>query len=190
MAMTHVVLKEFYLDRQCEYFTQYAKTFTDLPFCGAQAEGRRVYFGAVLEGVDLGHDVNNCDWKTVYFDSLSRGFVVPNGSIGFRWNEEGRWNLKAEDSVTGSAVEPLLSYGEDNDGWVSVQFPFFDLQGSRLKAGSVPIKKVKAKDGRNLRYHGLRSYGSESWNRQRARLGMCQEIMTTLCRTPPRGKRR
>ena len=78
------------------------------------------------------------------------GFVVPNGSIGFRWNEEGRWNLKAEDSVTGSAVEPLLSYGEDNDGWVSVQFPFFDLQGSRLKAGSVPIKKVKSKDGEIL----------------------------------------
>ena len=45
MAMTHVVLKEFYIDRQCEYFTQYAKTFTDLPFLsGAQAEGRRRIF--------------------------------------------------------------------------------------------------------------------------------------------------
>ncbi len=32
MAMTHVIFKEFYIDRQVDYFTDYAKTYTDLPF--------------------------------------------------------------------------------------------------------------------------------------------------------------
>src|SRR6185312_2244165 len=32
MAMGHVVLKEFFVDRQVEYFEDYTRTFTDLPF--------------------------------------------------------------------------------------------------------------------------------------------------------------
>ena len=32
MAMTHVILKEFYVDRRSEYFESYAKSYTDLPF--------------------------------------------------------------------------------------------------------------------------------------------------------------
>ena len=41
MAMTHVILKEFYIDRQCEYFTSYAKTLHRSSICGRIApEGR------------------------------------------------------------------------------------------------------------------------------------------------------
>ncbi len=32
MAMGHVVLKEFFVDRDTPYFTQYVKTYTDLPY--------------------------------------------------------------------------------------------------------------------------------------------------------------
>ncbi len=32
MAMTHVILKEFYVDKETPYFTDYAKQYTDLPF--------------------------------------------------------------------------------------------------------------------------------------------------------------
>lgn len=38
-------------------------------------------------------ETNNPDWKTIVFDRKSCTFVVPNGSIGFRWGEEGKWNL-------------------------------------------------------------------------------------------------
>ena len=31
MAMGHVILKEFYLDREVPYFRDYAQRFTDLP---------------------------------------------------------------------------------------------------------------------------------------------------------------
>ncbi|MEJ7705120.1 MAG: hypothetical protein WKF47_16385 [Geodermatophilaceae bacterium] len=34
MAMGHVVLKEFFVDRQTPYFTEYVKTYTDLPLPG------------------------------------------------------------------------------------------------------------------------------------------------------------
>ena len=32
MAMTHVILKEFYVDKETPYFMEYAKQYTDLPF--------------------------------------------------------------------------------------------------------------------------------------------------------------
>ncbi len=32
MAMGHVILKEFFVDRQVPYFTEYVKQYTDLPF--------------------------------------------------------------------------------------------------------------------------------------------------------------
>ena len=32
MAMGHVILKEFFVDRQVDYFTDYVKRYTDLPF--------------------------------------------------------------------------------------------------------------------------------------------------------------
>ena len=34
MAMGHVILSEFFRDRQVPYFTEYVKTYTDLPFLG------------------------------------------------------------------------------------------------------------------------------------------------------------
>jgi nitrate reductase alpha subunit len=32
MALGHVILKEFFVDRQVPFFTDYVKTYTDLPF--------------------------------------------------------------------------------------------------------------------------------------------------------------
>ena len=32
MAMGHAILQEFYVDNQVEYFTKYAKQYTDFPF--------------------------------------------------------------------------------------------------------------------------------------------------------------
>ncbi len=39
-------------------------------------------------------ETNNPDWKTVAYDEASGQIVAPNGSIGFRWGEEGKWNLE------------------------------------------------------------------------------------------------
>ena len=125
MAMTHVVLKEFYLDRPTEYFTSYAKSFTDLPFAVIlMKEGDGYLPGRFLRAMDLGLEVAQGDWKTVVFDSSKARFVVPNGSLGFRWGEQTRWNLNLEDSLSGAAVDPALSFAGLEDGWVQVQLPF------------------------------------------------------------------
>jgi nitrate reductase alpha subunit len=150
IAITFVILKEFYLDRESEYFTSYAKTYTDLPFVVVlEKDGDRYLSNRFLRASDLGITVNNAEWKTVFFDKQAHEFVVPNGSIGFRWNEAGRWNLKPEDSLTGARVDPLLTFGEDNHGWVSVGFPYFGLEGPRVKMGTVPVREIQV-DGNKM----------------------------------------
>jgi nitrate reductase alpha subunit len=145
MAMTFVIFKEFYLDRQSEYFTSYAKAFTDLPFAVVLKPQEDQHVSErFLRASDLGADQNNSDWKTLYYDLKSKSFVVPNGSIGFRWNEEGRWNLHQLDSKSGEPVDPLLSFANENDGWVSLRLPFFDFHGGEVKIGKVPVKKISA----------------------------------------------
>src|SRR3546814_16693296 len=46
LSMGHVILKEFFLERQVPYFTDYVKKYTDLPFLvqikeGPDENGRR-----------------------------------------------------------------------------------------------------------------------------------------------------
>jgi nitrate reductase alpha subunit len=150
MAMTFVIFKEFYLEGPSEYFTSYAKAYTDLPFAVVlKAKDDHYVSERFLRASDLGFDQNNGDWKTLYYDVNSKSFVVPNGSIGFRWNEEGRWNLHQLDSVSGESVDPLLSFAEENDGWIAVGFPFFDFQGGRVRIGKVPVKKI-IQDGEEI----------------------------------------
>ena len=143
MAMTFVVIKEFYLDHPSEYFTTYAKSFTDLPFAVRLKPDLGEYVSdRFLRASDLGLPTKKPEWKTVYFDTNSRSFVAPNGTMGSRWDEEGKWNLRLEDSITGSEVNPALSFADDNDGWVSVKFPFFGFEGSKIRTGSAPVKKT------------------------------------------------
>ncbi|MFO7687769.1 MAG: nitrate reductase subunit alpha [Desulfobacterales bacterium] len=147
MAMTHVVFKEFYIDRQVAYFTDYAKAFTDLPFVVVlEAKGGTSTPGRFLRASDLGLETNNAQWKTVVYDSATQGLRVPNGSIGFRWNEEGRWNLNLE--AEGRRIDPLLSFAEQPDGWQTVSFPVFESAGASFRQGLVPVKTLQTPAGR------------------------------------------
>jgi nitrate reductase / nitrite oxidoreductase, alpha subunit len=148
MAMTRVVMQEFYLDRQVPYFVDYAKTYTDLPFLVVlEPDGDRWLPGRFLRASDLSLEVNNADWKPLVFDAHSRGTVIPNGSIGFRWEENGRWNLKPEDSQSGEKIDPLLGLSSAADEWVTAAFPIFGPQSTGSRTATVPVKKLAAKDG-------------------------------------------
>src|SRR5690606_35177053 len=111
MAMGHVVLKEFYVDRRSAYFDDYARRYTDLPMLvllkeqtlpsGETALVPDRYLRASDFGDRLGES-NNPEWKTVAFDDRG-GLVVPTGAIGFRWgpperSDAGRWNLESGDA--------------------------------------------------------------------------------------------
>jgi nitrate reductase alpha subunit len=151
LAMTHVILKEFYLERESEYFSGYAKRFTDLPFAVTlRGAGPHYLADRFLNACDLGLEVKHGEWKAAVFDLEKRAFVVPHGSIGFRWDGGKQWNLHLKDAHTGESVDPLLSYSGDADAWVPVAFPFFDSAGAEVRIGMVPVKKIKKGAGEFL----------------------------------------
>src|SRR3546814_2304573 len=75
---------------------------------------------------DWSSDVCSSDlWKTVALDESSGDVVAPNGSIGFRWGEDGKWNIHPGSGAGGAEVKLRLSLIEGRDDAVAVQFPYF-----------------------------------------------------------------
>jgi len=149
LAMGHVALKEYFIDRQDPYFVEYARKYTDLPMLVMlRRHGENWVSDRNLRASDfvgnLG-EANNPEWKTVVFDSKSQSYVVPNGSIGFRWGEDGKWNLLEQ--AGGGEIEAELSCIERRDGVASVGFPHFEDGESTLIMRNVPVRLVKLANG-------------------------------------------
>ena len=134
MAMGHVVLKEFFVDRTTPQFEDYVKRFTDLPFLVTLDErDGRVVPGRFLTASDLGQTDEHSEFKTVLLDGAGQP-VVPNGSLGFRFGEQGagKWNLELGD------VDPLLTaLGAGTSSEVAL--PRFDSPDG---TGSVVVRGV------------------------------------------------
>jgi nitrate reductase alpha subunit len=83
MAMRHVILKEFYVERQVPYFQDYARRFTDLPLLVTLREREGSYVpDRFLRADDLGAGGENGEWKTVVLDAVTgRGGRFPTA----RW---------------------------------------------------------------------------------------------------------
>jgi len=158
MAMGHVILKEFHVERQAPYFTDYCRRYTDLPFLvrleprdGAYVAGR---FVRASDFVDQLAERNNPEWKTVAFDAAGTP-TVPNGSIGFRWGQQGRWNLE-QGGDDGAEARLVLSVLDRRDEVVSVQFPYFGGHAREyfkstdhppILARNVPVRRIDLADG-------------------------------------------
>ncbi|TNF13380.1 MAG: nitrate reductase subunit alpha, partial [Rhodobacteraceae bacterium] len=161
MAMGHVILREYHLDRQAEYFEDYARRYSDMPMLVLldEQDGRHVP-GKMLRASDLDGalgEANNPDWKTVAHDETSGNLVVPNGSIGFRWGEEGKWNLEDRAGAKETRLRLSQVMEEDHDDVVGVDFPYFGgaatenfvkCQHPDVLTRNVPVKKVTLADGR------------------------------------------
>src|SRR5512145_1953104 len=162
MAMGHVILKEFHVDRQVPYFEDYARKYTDMPMLvrlvkqGEHFVPERLVRASDLEG-SLGES-NNPEWKTVAFDETSGKLVVPNGSVGFRWGEKGKWNLEEKES-SGAETKLRLSLTPIKDGTAAVAFPYFGNREHDHFAGTehpsvlvrnIPAKTLQLKDGEAL----------------------------------------
>ncbi|WP_371811495.1 nitrate reductase subunit alpha [Sporosarcina sp. Te-1] len=146
-AMTHVILDEFYEKRKEPMFLDYAKQFTDMPFLitlEAHEEGYKA--GRFLRASDLGMESEHADWKPVIFDETKGEVIVPNGTMGQRWEKEAKWNLILENE-DGSRVEPALSVLSHGGEWQEISFPFFDNRGNGTFKRSIPAMKVTCGDG-------------------------------------------
>jgi len=147
MAVNHVILKEYYADRQIPYFQDYLKRYTDSPFLVEIREGRP---GRYLRANVLNEyaEEENGDFKLLIFDE-EKGPRMPGGTIGFRWQKaKGQWNLKLEDPRTGEPLNPRLSLLGAEDEVLLVEFDDFGSD-RKLKRG-VPVRYITTKDGRRV----------------------------------------
>ncbi|MFF5188437.1 nitrate reductase subunit alpha [Streptomyces sp. NPDC000345] len=147
MAMGHVILKEFFVDRPTPYFTDYVRKYTDLPFLVTldEADGEPGTFtpGKFLTAADLGGEhaaTEHAEFRTVLLDAHTGHPVVPNGTLGDRYGEAGagKWNLDLGDT------RPLLSAEGGDEAPVAVALPRFDAPdggAGRLTRG-VPVRRV------------------------------------------------
>ncbi|QKX52038.1 nitrate reductase subunit alpha [Planococcus glaciei] len=146
-AMTHVILDEFYQKRQEPMFINYAKQFTDMPFMILlDPHEDALKGGRFLRASDLGNASQHADWKPVIFDEAADSLMVPNGTMGQRWEEDKKWNLILENE-DGSRVEPALSVEGHGEEWLEVVFPYFDNAGNGVFKRVIPAKKVVLADG-------------------------------------------
>ena len=163
MAFGHVILREFHLDRQVPYFEDYCRKYSDMPMLvRLDRQGERLVPGRQLRAADFAGGLgekNNPDWKTVGIDEASGEIVVPNGSIGFRWGEEGKWNLEQKAGKKDVELKLSLILDEDHDEVAGVDFPYFggaatngfavDDRGEVLTR-KVPVKRLKLADGKEV----------------------------------------
>ncbi|MGN7401077.1 nitrate reductase subunit alpha [Cytobacillus praedii] len=150
MAMTHVILKEFYVDKETPYFLDYAKQYTDLPFLVIlEKKNGEFRSDRFLRASDIKTNQELGEWKTVVWDEKTNQMVIPTGSQGFRWDNGNKWNLdlKSED---GQEIIPKLSFLKDSDKVVLVDFPYFaEKEGGKVGRG-VPVKLITDQSGNEL----------------------------------------
>ena len=164
MAMGHVILREFFLDRQVPYFQDYCRRYTDIPMLvRLRRDGDRWVPDRYLRQSDLPNapKSDRAAWKTVAIAEDSGAIVVPQGAIGYRWPQDGepagRWNLEAKDGETGADVRLALSLIDRRDDVVAAAFPYFggkphehfpgNDQGGDVLTRNVPVRKIAVADG-------------------------------------------
>ena len=157
MAMGHVILKEFHLNNPSDYFQDYCRRLTDMPMLVVlKDDGDKLlpeYFlrASHLSG-NAGQD-NNPDWKTLVVDENSGDIVAPKGSIGFRWGEQGKWNLKSEDA-NGTDVKAQLSLLGKHDAVAEVGFEYFagvnEANSKDIQIRKVPARRITLADGSSV----------------------------------------
>jgi len=155
MAMGHVLLREFHVDRKVPYFDDYLRRFTDAPFlvelepddAGGYCAGSMLRSSLLEDSKDeeLG------EWKLLVFDE-DLTIRMPQGTMGQRWQKKkGQWNLESRDAKTGEEYTPLLTLADASDEVVRVSFDDFGEPGpARRIMRTVPARRVETTDGTRL----------------------------------------
>jgi len=167
MAMGHVILREFFLDRTVPYFQNYCRRYTDMPMLvRLRRAGDRWVPDRYVRQSDLpgAPHSDRAHWKAIAAVEETGDLVVPQGAVGYRWpadgEPKGRWNLEPKDGETGADVRLALSVIDRRDEVVPVAFPYFggrphehfpqNDQGDDVLVRSVPARRVRLADGEGL----------------------------------------
>ena len=142
LAMGHVILTEFFRDRQVPYFTGYVKAYTDAPFLVTLRErGGACVADRFLTAADLGDDGEGAAHKPVMLNAQTGEPFAPNGTLGFRYSASGlgRWNLDL------GGTDPVLTLHDRHTDAVAVDLPRFDngpTEGGTSVRRGVPAVRV------------------------------------------------
>ncbi|MEP6559745.1 MAG: nitrate reductase subunit alpha [Nakamurella sp.] len=146
MAMGHVILSEFLVDKRTPFFVDYIQKYSDLPFLVQLEERDGAYVtGKNLTAADLGDDTEGAAFKPVLVDGRTGEIVVPNGSLAFRYNESGvgKWNLDLQ------GIVPQLTVlgdgaGVGSAGSATLKLARFDTPDGHAEVltRGVPVRKV------------------------------------------------
>jgi nitrate reductase alpha subunit len=163
MAFGHVILREFHLDNPSEYFTNYVRQYTDMPMLVVMEEHDKdtVKSTRFLRASDLTSNLgqeNNPEWKTIGIDETGDEMVSPQGSIGYRWGEDGKWNIEEREGKEGKETKLKLSLiGEDVSAVVFANFSADDSNVHWTAGGhdeilvkNVPTRTIKGAKGKKL----------------------------------------
>ena len=162
MAFGHVILKEYHVDREVPYFRDYIRQYSDLPLLVrlVEQDGKLVP-DRLLRASDFADhlgEANNPEWKTVGLDETSGQIVTPMGSLGFRWGEDGKWNLE-EKSSQGEDIRLRVGLKGAHDDVAGVAFPYFANKASNgfattdhpdVLVRNVPVKRLALAEGEAL----------------------------------------
>ena len=163
LALGHVVLREYHVDRQAEYFADYTRKYSDFPLLVKleERDGRLVP-GRLIRAADIKGALGekaNADWKSVAYDELSGKLVVPLGSAGHRWGDPGKWNLEEKDGK-GREVKLRTTLAGEHDSIEAVAFPYFGGDAPHdfvatdhddVLLRNIPVKTLKLADGTSTR---------------------------------------
>ncbi|MFI2752265.1 nitrate reductase subunit alpha [Cellulomonas sp. P22] len=152
IAMGHVILREFLVERRTEQFASYMTRFTDAPHLvrlKAREDGwvpDKFLTGDLLPSPSTDRDAA---FQTVVLDASGTA-VVPPGTLGHRFDpaQAGQWNLDLGD------IDPVLSVADaaDWDGAaVTIDLPRFDVApqpgnehqgGAGIVRRGVPVRRI------------------------------------------------
>src|SRR5262249_1278367 len=100
-------------------------------------------------------ETNNPDWKAVALDARTGAAVAPLGSVGYRWGEQGKWNLEAKDGQ-GREVELQLTLADTGAEIAPVDFPFCGGRATEplgapdhgeILTRTLPVRRLATADG-------------------------------------------
>ncbi|HSB16367.1 MAG TPA: nitrate reductase subunit alpha [Bryobacteraceae bacterium] len=152
MAAGHVILKECHHEQKVPYFHDYVKKYTDCTYLVELVDREGVFeAGQLLRANRLAEyaGVENGDWQFLMWDAAESKPKMPMGSSGYRWaKEKGKWNLALKDGLTGSGIDPVLTFLEQHDQVVDVRFDDFGA-GTSLRRG-VPAKRLETAAGKSV----------------------------------------
>ncbi len=149
-AINHVILKEFYVDKQVPYFVQYQKEYTDLPMLIKFNESKNgKEMGRLLKACDLADydDGDNPEWKFAEWDAAADKARVVYGGMGFRYpkkhDNHGKWNTLNKDALDDTSFDPSLTLLDIKDD--TVECNFYELDTGEVFKRHVPVKYVETK---------------------------------------------